>query len=141
MDEIIFFIPNKNDAEKRLMGAVERLVPTLSMKICRNSYSLRRRLLPGGNSPSAVVILAATKQDLLSVMPLRELLLSFRIIMVLPDSDDVTLAMGWGMWPRFVSYADGDFRDVAGVLNKIVGIAPRQAKGALKRWTSVRCKP
>ncbi|MGD0234385.1 MAG: hypothetical protein ABSC55_07560 [Syntrophorhabdales bacterium] len=141
MDEIIFFIPNKNDAEKRLMGAVERLVPTLSMKICRNSYSLRRRLLPGGNSPSAVVILAATKQDLLSVMPLRELLLSFRIIMVLPDSDDVTLAMGWGMWPRFVSYADGDFRDVAGVLNKIVGTTPRQAKGALKRWTSVRCKP
>jgi len=128
VDEIIFFIPTRNNAEKRLMGAVERLVPTLRMKICRNSYSLRRRLLPGGNSPLAVVILAATKQDLLSVMPLRELLLSFRIIMVLPDSDDVTLAMGWGMWPRFVSYADGDFRDVAGVLDKIVGTAPRRQK-------------
>jgi hypothetical protein len=141
VDEIVFLIPNKNNAERRLMAAVERLVPTVSMKVCRNSYSLCRRLLPGGNSPLAVVILAATKQDLLSVMHLRELLLSFRIIMVLPDSDDVTLAMGWGMWPRFVSYADGDFRDVAGVLNKIVGTAPHQVKGALKRWTSVRYKP
>ena len=75
------------------------------------------------------MILAATKQDLLAVVPLREMLLGFRVIMVLPDSDDLTLAMGWGMWPRFVSYADGDFQDVAGVLNKIVGTAIHQTRG------------
>ncbi len=138
MDEIACFIPSRHDGEKRLMAAVKRLIPAVSMKVYRNADSLRRRLLPGGSSASAVVIFAATKQDLLSVVPLRDVLLSFRIIMVLPDSDDVTLAMGWGMWPRFVSYADGDFRDVAGVLNKIVGTAPHQVKGATRRWASVR---
>ena len=140
MDEIVCFIPGRNDGEKRLMAAVERLIPTVSMKVYRNADSLRKRLLPGGSSALAVVILAATKQDLLGVVPLRDLLLSFRIIVVLPDSDDVTLAMGWGMWPRFVSYADGDFSDVAGVLDKMVGTAPHQVKGATRRWASVRHK-
>ena len=117
------------------MRAIEKLVSGINVKVCRDLDALRSRLLPGGNSPLAVVILAVTKQDLLNVVPLRDLLLSFRVIVILPDSDDVTVAMGWGIWPRFVSYADGDFRDVAGVLAKIVGVvAPYQVmKGALER--------
>ena len=110
------------------MRALEKLVSGVNVKVCRDPDALRRRLLPGRNSPLAVVILAVTKQDLLSVMPLRDLLLGFRVIVVLPDSDDVTLAMGWGIWPRFVSYADGDLWDVAGVLGKITGSAPPQDK-------------
>jgi len=129
MDEIVLFIPSRNDAEKRLMAALERTVPRGSLKIYRNPDSLRRRLLPGRSNGLTLVILAATKQDLLAVVPLREMLLGFRVIMVLPDSDDLTLAMGWGMWPRFVSYADGNFEDVAGVLNKIVGTAIHQTRG------------
>ena len=142
MDEILFFIPTRDDAEKRLMGAMESLVPRASAKVYRNVDALRRRLLFGPGNPAAVVILAVTKQDLLSVVPLRELLLSLRVVVVLPDSDDVTLAVGWGMWPRFVSYADGDLRDVAAVLGNIVGVAPERgkAKGVSRRWPSVRHK-
>jgi hypothetical protein len=140
MDDILLFVPPRNVAERRLMKALEKLVSGVSVKVCRDTDGLRRRLVPGRNSPLAVVILAVTKQDLLSVMPLRDLLLGFRVIVVLPDSDDVTLAMGWGMWPRFVSYADGDFRDVAGVLEKMIGITPHHVKGASGRWALVKHK-
>jgi hypothetical protein len=136
MNETLFYIAKRNDAEKRLMAAVEGVIPRAGVKICRSVDGLRKRLLLGGSVVLAVVVLATTKQDLLSLMPLRELLLSFRLILVLPDSDDVTLAMGWGMWPRFVSYADGDFRDVAGVLSKIIGTVT-QTKKTPKRWDSV----
>lgn len=138
MDEIALFIPSRNDAEKRLMAALERRVPRGSLKTYRNLDSLRRRLLPGGSNAPTLVILAATKQDLLAVVPLREMLLGLRLIMVLPDSDDLTLAMGWAMWPRFVSYADGDFQDVAGVLSKIVGTATHQTRGVSRRWLSLK---
>lgn len=138
MNEVALFIPSRNEAEKRLMATLEGMVPGVSMKTYRNPDSLRRRLIPGGSGVVTVVILAATKQDLLSVVPLREILLRFRLIMVLPDSDDLTLAMGWGMWPRFVSYADGDFKDVAGVLNKIVGTATHQTRGVSRRWLSLK---
>jgi hypothetical protein len=138
MDEIALFIPSRNDAAKRLMAALEGMVPGVILKTYRTPGSLRRRLLSGGSSALSVVLLAATNQDLMSVVPLRELLLGFRVIMVLPDADDRTLAIGWGMWPRFMSYADGDFQDVAGVLNKIVGIATHQTKGASGQWASAR---
>jgi hypothetical protein len=140
VDEIVLFIPTRSVPEKRLMRAIEKLVSGINVKVCRDLDALRSRLLPGGNSPLAVVILAVTKQDLLSVVPLRDLLLGFRVIVVLPDSDDVTLAMGWGMWPRFVSYADGDLWDVAGVLGKITGSTPPQdkVKGDPVRWASAK---
>ncbi len=141
MDEIAFFIPTRSVVEKRLVRAVEGAVPGVSLKIRRDVEGLRRRLLPGRRGLRAVVILAVTKQDLLAVMPLRDLLLGFRVIIVLPDSDDVTLAMGWGIWPRFVSYADSDFHDVAGVLGKIVGSAADQAKGTSGPWASAKHKP
>jgi hypothetical protein len=142
MDEIVLFIPTRSVCEKRLMRALEKMVSGVNVKVCRNPDALRRRLLPGGNSPLAVVILAKTKQDLLIVMPLRDQLLGFRVIAILPDSDDVTLAMGWGLWPRFVSYADGDLLDVAGVLGKIVGSAPPHArvKGDPVQWASAKRK-
>ena len=141
MDEIALFVPSRNNTEKRLMAALQGVVPGVSLKIYRNPDSLRRRLLPDGSSAPTVVILAATKQDLLGVVPLRELLRGFRVIMILPDSDDLTLAMGWAMWPRFVSYADGDFQDVVGVLNKTVGTATHQRRGASRRWVSVKHRP
>ena len=138
MDEIALFSPSGNDAEKRLLAALEGIVPGVTLKTNRTPDSLQRRLLSGGSRSLNVVLLAATNQDLMSVLPLRELLLGFRVIVVLPDSDDHTLALGWGMWPRFLSYADGDFQDVAGVLNKIAGIATHKMKGASKQWASVR---
>ena len=143
MDEIALFIPTRSVPEKRLTRALEKLVAEVSVKVCRDPDALRRRLLSGRNSPLAVVILAVTKHDLLSVMPLRDLLLGFRVIVVLPDADDVTLAMGWGLWPRFVSYADGDLWDVAGVLGKITGVAPSQdkVKGDPVRWASAKHIP
>ena len=140
VDEIVLFIPTRSVAERRLMRAVEELALGVNVKVCRSTDSLRLRLLPARNRPLAVVILAVTKQDLLNVVPLRDLLLSFRVIVILPDSDDVTVAMGWGIWPRFVSYADGDFPDVAGVLEKIVGTAPLNVKGDTGRWASVKHK-
>jgi hypothetical protein len=39
-----------------------------------------------------------------------------RIILVLPDRDDETVAMGHRLRPRMVSYNDGDYLDVAAVL-------------------------
>ncbi len=137
MNEVVFYISRRNGVEKRLMAAVENAAPKAAIKVYRTTEALRKRLLLGGSSALAVVVLASTKESLLSLMPLRELLLGFRVIMILPDADEVTLAVGWGMWPRFVSYADSDFHDVAGVLKKIAGTATHTRKTS-RRWDSVR---
>ena len=129
MEELFFFIPTRSDAEKRLIAAIEELSPGMSVRVFRDADSLRRKLLSGGIRTLAAVILATTKGDLLSVLTLRELLLDFRLVMILPDAGEMTKAMAWRMWPRFVSYADGDFRDVAGVVQKIIGTRPKRKRG------------
>ena len=130
MDDVLFYIPTRGVAEERLMGAVGEVGVDVNMRVIRDTVSLKRRLVPRGPKTVAVVVLALTKQELFDLIPLKELLLDFRVLIILPDSDNVTMAAGWGMWPRFVSYADGDFRDVAGVLQKIAGTPVRPAKDA-----------
>ena len=151
MQEIVFFIPTKCEAEKRLMDACEGLHAGAGIRISRDADGLRKRLVRSMTTGiHAVVILPATKQDLLSIVSLRDVLSGFRIVVILPDADSETLAAGWSMWPRFVSYADGDFQDVAGVLQKMIGTAPwstregttheRQSFGS-RAWGSLRSRP
>jgi len=43
-----------------------------------------------------------------------------RIILILPDEDNETITMGHTLFPRFSTYADSDFKDVAAVLKKMI---------------------
>jgi len=46
-----------------------------------------------------------------------------RIILILPDRDRETITNGLKLRPRFFTYADEDFGEVAAVLAKMLGVA------------------
>ncbi|MBU0767596.1 MAG: hypothetical protein KJ687_00670 [Proteobacteria bacterium] len=43
-----------------------------------------------------------------------------RIILILPDGDNETTTMGHTLFPRYLTYADGVFKDVEAVLKKMI---------------------
>jgi len=65
-----------------------------------------------------VVLLAADRKDLANLLSIRDLLDDVRIILVLPDDKKETVSAGHLLRPRYISYADGKFEDVAAVLRK-----------------------
>ena len=67
------------------------------------------------------VILAASDNDLLTILSISHLLYDVRFILVLPDREDPTVAIGHSLRPRFLSYTDSDFREVTAVLGKMIG--------------------
>ena len=66
------------------------------------------------------VILAASEEDLLTILSISDLLYDVRFILILPDREDITVAIGHSSG-RFMSYADSDFREVTAVLGKMIG--------------------
>jgi hypothetical protein len=66
------------------------------------------------------ILIPADDRDLVRLAASRHLLRDMRIILVLPDSLPQTISNGHTLRPRFVSYADGDLKDVQAVVEKMV---------------------
>ena len=113
-----------NGVGERLEGVIAKIVPGGNLRICRGlkdfSRTLHRRLLEGCG---IAVILATNQQELEEFVSLQELLDGLAIILVLPDRGRDTISKGHALYPRFLSYVDAGFGDVAAVLKRLLELA------------------
>ena len=119
---LLFYSTSAKGQGKKLHRVIEVLVLKREIEIFRTIESLTRRLhRPGlGHNMTIAVFLAASKEELSELVSIRNLLADFRIILVLPDTRDDTISKGHTLSPRFLTYQDGDFLDVAAVLGKML---------------------
>ena len=98
-------------------------------------YSYKRLSLrlrnPSGNEDIAL-LLASTRDDLNEFVACGHLLSNLRLILILPDGKKETIAQGHLLRPRFISYGDSDFSDVALVLQKMNKTAFSSSSSSLK---------
>lgn len=106
---------------ERLQRVIKDLVPKERLEIYDTFDGFSERLHHPMDDIPVAVILAASEDDLLSILSISHLLYDVRFILILPDREDATVAIGHSLRPRFLSYADGDFREVTAVLGKMIG--------------------
>jgi hypothetical protein len=119
---IIFFSTSCGEAEERLLRVIETVVTARDIKTYRTIDSLSSGLRQRRNDDDIVILLASSKVELhyLNLVSLRHLLSDMKIVVILPDSNTDTVAKGHILKPRFLSYCDGDFQDVAAVLSRMI---------------------
>ena len=66
------------------------------------------------------VFLASDREDLQQLVAIRDLIINIRIILVLPDRENETIAEGHSLQPRFITYLDSDFEEIGSVMNKMI---------------------
>lgn len=81
---------------------------------------LCQRFTQAGNINAVTVILVASRHELEKIVQYAELLYDQKIVLVLPDRALQTLSMAHGLYPRFISYMDGNLQDVTSVLRKLI---------------------
>ena len=117
---IIVYSKAKNGIGTKLQEAVEAILPRASVETFHSISRLSKRLhRPALNFP-ILVLLAINRDELENILAIQDLLLDSRIVLILPDKEDDTLALGHTLRPRFVSYRDSSFKDVGAVLGKMV---------------------
>lgn len=118
MSVLLLTAGDGGDGLKRIIQA---LVPREKLEVYGSvkSFSVRLRK-PTDDIPVAVVV-AGNEDELLGILSISHLLHDVRFILVLPDREDVTIAIGHSLRPRFLSYIDSDYRDVMAVLGKMIG--------------------
>lgn len=119
-----FFIYSRKsrEAANRLRGQVESCLQGNATETFNSVVHLSRRLcLPHVRRGETIgVLFAADRQDLANLLSIQDLLDDVRIILVLPDDKKKTVSAGHRLRPRYISYADGNFEDIAAVLNKMM---------------------
>lgn len=66
------------------------------------------------------VLFPSNPNELAKLVALKHLLFDLQIILILPNGKSTTLSHGHALRPRFISYADSDFSDVAAVSDKLL---------------------
>ena len=121
MNLICYAKPN-SCAGKRLQKVISAIVPREQIELFRSIDSLSRRLCVATYNLNVAVLLASSRKDLSEILSIRDLFRDIRIILILPDRDRDTISQGHKLYPRFLSYVDDNFADVAAVLEKMLRI-------------------
>ena len=118
--KLIYYGSTDNGDGKRLQKVIESVVPVDKTEVYRNIVDLGNRLRIPTSDVSIFVLFTKSKAELFGLILMKDMLLNLRILLVLPDGDNETIAMGHTLFPRFLTYADSDFKDVEAVLKKLI---------------------
>ena len=119
MMSVLFYATG--EAGERLQKVIRELVPHDKLEIYTTFEGFSERLRKPMDDIPVAVILASNEDDLLTILSISHLLYDVRFILILPDREDPTVAIGHSLRPRFLSYTDSDFREVTAVLGKMIG--------------------
>ncbi len=120
---LIVYIPKAEASGQRLQRMIGQLIWQDTIEIIYTFKRLEFRLQHNIGEEDIALLLAATLNDLNELVANYHLLSSLRLILILPDAEKGTVAKGHLLRPRFVAYEDGDFSDVALVLQKMLKTA------------------
>lgn len=118
---LILYAPTPEGPTKRLQKVITSLVPDANVETFFSIESLSRKLRQSyTNRLNVVILLAESPEHLSDIASVRSLFQGMSVIIILPDRNPGTVARGHLLRPRFLTYVDSDFEDVAAVLNKIL---------------------
>ena len=120
MMKVVFYINAAGKTGLRLQKMIRDLVPDRRKETYSAIDSLAPRLRQHAYNIAAVVLLITSREDLSNILRIRHLFQNIKTILILPDRENETITKGHRLRPRFLSYADRNFVEVAVVLEKML---------------------
>ena len=118
MDIVIWSTPESRHLQ-RLLAALKTVLSGTEFKLFDSLDTLSQYLRFAITGQSLTILLAETAQDLEDLVSLEQLIHNAKLLLIIPDGGARNVVLGHTLRPRYLSYADGDFTDVAAVLERI----------------------
>ncbi len=117
---LLFYSIPGDEAGEKIQRKIETDLPEERFEIFRSIGALAVRLKEPRVKPNVALLHASSREVLLDLVSLSELLRDVRIILILPDYDPWTVARGHKLRPRFISDRDGDYSEITIVLKRLL---------------------
>ncbi|MBA4395608.1 MAG: hypothetical protein C0407_18815 [Desulfobacca sp.] len=129
--EVFLFSNNRKESEKKLVRAINGIADQHSLEVFHTIETISKRIRQPQKKPALMVILAGSREDLNDLYLLKDLFFNIPLILILPDSDQETRNLGFKLFPRYVSFHGGSFRDVQMVMKKMLGIMEQRDRNGI----------
>ena len=106
----------------QLRKMIEHVVPNENTEMYSTIDTLGKRLRRPSYNIAVAVLLISSREELRDVLSIRHLFDNIKIVLILPDRKNETIVIWHKLRPRFLSYTDGDFKDIAAVLKKMLTV-------------------
>ncbi len=113
----------------KLLSTLSRVDGLPAAHVALSLDALRRRLSSSRADIGVVLLVAVDEQELRTLASMRDLMLDFKIILIVPDWDEATVALGHTLHPRYLCEANDDYGDVVAVLEKALKDAGGERTG------------
>ncbi len=118
--KILLYMKRNSTPANRLQTGIVMTVPQDSIEIVRTVEDLTRSFMQPENKPAIAIIMVNDRHELLEVLTAQPWLNDTKIILILPDNGEDLFPLGCKLYPRFISYASRDFKDVSAVVEKMM---------------------
>lgn len=119
---LVLYADPAHPVHRRIESGLRALAPRRTLETHRTVADLAgwmRR--PGSLRTHLMVLCPGSAADLDDLKEIRPLLVStHRLVFVLPDRSEKTIAAGHAFYPRYIAFADDDPEDVLAVLGRLV---------------------
>ena len=117
---VIFYLSVTSKIDARIQEVVEMAKSMAKTEVFRSVEDLSSRLRRPADGFVIAVLVAGNKKDIVDFAFIRHLLSDMPIILVLPDREESTAIIGYGLVPRFLTYMDSNLMEVGAVLEKML---------------------
>jgi hypothetical protein len=119
---VLIYAGSNQEALERLNRVVEIVFHGGKVDTCKTLESVARTLRRPrlNNDVDIAILVAANRKEVEILADMADMFENIQVILVLPDEDKETVSKGHLLRPRFLTYVDDDFMDIAAVLAKIL---------------------
>ncbi len=116
----LYYATESSEAGDRLQRLLETIVSPEQRVICRSREEFFSNLRQPSATTGFFILLATTKEELNEFFIMRKQFSYLRIILILPDRSNESIAKGNALHPRYLDFIDSDFQDVCAVMRKMM---------------------
>jgi len=116
---ILYYCPVADSDFSKINRIIEVMVPVKKFETASSLKIMEHHLLSSLSVDFVIILQVSDAAELQNIIEFKELLLDYRIIMILPDDDPDTTVVAHTLRPRLITYKGGDLLDVAAVLSRM----------------------
>lgn len=116
---IVVYAHAENPSYQRLNHAIASLALGRQQEVYGKVSLFLQRFRIMGQHPDIIIIMPDAQEELDTLIHHRELFESTRTIVILPKREDAILSQGHKLRPSFMTFSDGDFGEIAAILEHL----------------------
>ena len=132
---IIFYLPEIIEENKGIQIMIQALSRKTRITVFKDIEEFFFTLQRPAKSPFIATVIPGTKHELMEIAKMKRILFGIPTMLILPDREEKTIALGYSFYPRHLTYMDCPMTEILAVLEKMLDryLRDKEINGELQR--------